>query len=175
MHCGRQTHMHFTWANSKPASHDFFFSNYTFFKITSFRTSSQRFSPRDCKLLLEPWKGCKEKTECQRFSCNHSYFLLWKLPIFVVSRERIAEDFYLCLKIDYVFLGLPSSDFKKASQQQKKKHKNNTYHPFCAYQRICSAHLCLFEVTQHIACWHFLWNATNLKVIVGGYCEDSCV
>ena len=121
----------------------FFFSNYTFFKITSFRTSSQRFSPRDCKLLLEPWKGCKEKTECQRFSCNHSYFLLWKLPIFVVSRERIAEDFYLCLKIDYVFLELPSSDFKKASQQQKKKNTKITLiilsvHISESAQRICA-------------------------------------
>lgn len=146
--------MHFTWANSKPASHDFFFFNYTFFKITSFRTSSQRFSPHDCKFLLEPWKGCKEKTECQRFPCNHSYFLLWKLPIFVVSRERIAEDFYLCLKTDYVFLSLSSSDFKKKplnnnNSKKKKKHKNNTYHPFCAYQRVCSALVPAWGNTAH--------------------------
>lgn len=99
----------------------FFFFNYTFFKITSFRTSSQKFSPHDCKFLLEPWKGCKEKTECQRFPCNHSYFLLWKLPIFVVSRERIAEDFYLSQNWLCVFKFIKFRLLKKTSQQQQQK------------------------------------------------------
>lgn len=53
----------------------------------------------------------EEKSESQRFPCNHSYFLYWNLPIFVLSRERISEDFYVCLKVDDVFLVLPSSDF----------------------------------------------------------------
>lgn len=50
-----------------------------------------------------------------------SYFLHWKLPIFVLSQERLADDFYVCLKIDYVFLVLPSSDIKKISTKETQK------------------------------------------------------
>lgn len=38
-----------------------FFFNYTYPKITPFRTSSQRFSLHDCKLLLELWNDGEEK------------------------------------------------------------------------------------------------------------------
>lgn len=102
-----------------------FFFNYTFSKITPFGTSSQRFSIHDCKLLLELWKDGEENSKSQRFPCNHSYFLHWKWPIFVLSRERISEDFYVCLKIDYVFLVLPSSDFKTI--QTKETQKNTSF------------------------------------------------
>lgn len=105
------------------------FFNYPFPKITPFKTSSQRPSLHDCKLLLGALEGMERETESQRFPCNHSYFLHWKLPIFALPRERITEDFEVCLKIDYGFLVFTKFKLKKKKNQQK-KHKNNTYHSF---------------------------------------------
>lgn len=99
----------------------------------------------------------ERETESQRFPHNHSYFL----PIFALSRERIA-DFYVCLKIDYGFLVLPSSDLKQITTEETQKQ----YLPFSS-ARVSefALHLWVLGATSHGVCTrkHYKLRGSNRR------------
>lgn len=70
-----------------------------------------------------PGKGAKRKLNVKGFHVT-TVISCFGSCLFLLSLERELQKIFTCLKTDYVFLSLSSSDFKKKTSQQQQQKKN---------------------------------------------------